>query len=315
MIHSPRNVSLVLIALGMAMSGCEGEFDGEFRHRSSLQRTTNGLVLHDDGGAGHAGMMSTNCPFETDFGLVTGDYQLPGDDEEVQDVGSHVLGPNSILAVQPGAIYVLNKVTGDYLTDSVEIDGAVAGRFFDEGIVALVAGEKGCFVDWIDDDGNVDSSASDGCSPGSFDVDPQTGTAYLGGSDGTLEIVTPDGSFDAETGGDLVAWDPKAEVTYVATLDGDVVVGIEPDGSTRWSTSLDGSVKVLESAGRRGAAAVMLEKADGSGLLVYLDGWTGDEITKLETPSAANALTASGDGSTIGMVLEDETHFFGVYLR
>jgi len=311
---STRTVTLALLAVGTCLSGCQKEFDGEFQHRSSLQRATKGLVLHEDGSAGHAGMMSSNCPFETDFGLVTGDYDLPDDDEEVQDVGSHVLGSNSILLVQPGSLHVLNKETGDYTTESHPVDDAVAGRFFGKGIVALIDGDDGCGVDWIDDDGDVVSTVTDNCSPSAFDVDPLSGTTYVGGDD-SIEIVTPEGTVDAEVGGDLVAWDSSAEVTYVATLDGDVVEAIEPDGGLRWSTAVDGLVKVLVPAGGKGAAAVMLEKPDGSGLLVYLDGWTGEVMTELETPSAALGLSVAGNGGTIAMILADETHFYGVLVK
>lgn len=314
MTPSSRHCTLTLVALVVAISGCQPEFDGEFRHRSVLERSTNGLVLHDDGGAGHAGMMGSNCPFETDFGLVTGDYDLPDEDEEVQDIGSHVLGSNSILLVQPNTINVLNKMTGEYATDIMHVPDAVAGRFFDEGIVALLRGDDSCMVDWIDDDGNETTIETGDCSPGSFDVDPQTGTAYLGGPV-AVEIVTPAGSIDAEVSGDLVAWDPSAEVTYVATLDGDLVEAIEPDGTLRWSTAVPGIVKVLAPAGNKGAAAVMLEQRDGGGLLVYLDGWTGDQISKLETPSAAKGLAVSANGGNIAMILNDQTHFYGVYVK
>jgi len=304
-----------IILVGGSMAGCQPEFEGDFRHRSTMQRSTNGLVLHDDGAAGHAGMLGTNCPFETDFGMVTGDYDLPGEDEEVQDVGSHVLGSNSVLLVQTSTLHVLNKNSGDYVTEEVDLPGVLSGRFSDDGVVAVVDAVIGCSVEWFGDDGSVSVVEIPRCSPNAFDVDPQTGTAYVGTVDGALEIVTPVGSVDADTGGDLLAWDPVAEATYVATLDGDTVEAVASDGSVRWSTSVQGAVQVLEPAGRHGAAAVMLEKANGTGLLVLLDGWTGDEISKLPTPSAAKGISFAGNGGSVAMVLDDETYFYGVYLK
>jgi len=258
-------------------------------------------------------MLGTNCPFETDFGMVTGDYDLPGEDEEVQDLGSHVLGSNSILLVQSSAVHILNKSSGDYVAESVPLPGVLGGRFFDAGLVAVLDHGAGCSVEWIDDDGGTSTVEVGGCSEAAFDVDPATGTAYVGAA-GSVEIVTPEGAVDADTGGDLVAWDPVVEAAYVATRGGDMVEAIEPDGSVRWTTSLSGAVQVLEPAGRHGAAAVMLEQSDGSGRLVMLDGWTGQRRAELDTPSAAKDLSVAGNGGSLAMVLDDQTHFYGVYL-
>jgi len=307
----PMQAVLTLVA-GALFAGCQPQFEGEFRHRSVLQRSTQGLVLLDDGSAGHAGMLGTNCPFETDYGMVTGDYDLPGEDEEVQDIGRHVLGANSILLVQDHAVHILNKNDGDYAVESLDVSQVIGGRFFDGGVVTVSGGDAGCLVDWFGDQGDGLQVETAGCD--AFDVDPIDGTTYIDTVEGGVRIVTPSGSVDTPVSGDLLAWDAVSEVTYVASLGGDTVDALTPEGEVRWRTTLSGSIQVLEAAGRRGAAVVMLERPDESGLLVYLDGWTGDELSRLETPSAAKGVSVAGNGGSIALVLDDETHFYGVYL-
>src|SRR5687767_4215452 len=67
--------------------------------QSSLGLATRGVALHSRGDVGHAGMAGTNCPFETTQGNVTGDYDLPDEGEEVQDVGTSPLGDETVALV------------------------------------------------------------------------------------------------------------------------------------------------------------------------------------------------------------------------
>ncbi len=86
-------------------------------------------------------MSGTNCPFETRFGRVTGDYDLPVADEETQDGGPSVLGGESVLMVQRhlNVVTVVNKADGEYDSQRHIWPGVLGSRFTDRGLVGVVA--------------------------------------------------------------------------------------------------------------------------------------------------------------------------------
>ena len=126
-----------LVALVASLAGCATTEDGDapIRYRSTLTASTAGLVLHDDGETGHAGMFETNCPFETQGGDVTGDYDLPDHGEEVQDGGVSAMGPATVVLVLGPKVHLLEKSTGQYLVDKLLWQDVEQVRLFDEGLV------------------------------------------------------------------------------------------------------------------------------------------------------------------------------------
>lgn len=303
-----------IVTLGVLAAGCAAEpVDAPIRYGSTLARSTSGLVLHETGERGHAGMSGTNCPFETRFGRVTGDYDLPDSDEEVQDGGESVLGDETVLLVQPhmNLIHLLEKSTGDYITERVRWHGIQAGRLTDDGLVGLVDEGDGCFVQWKDGEDVVGEAPAPHCDPDHFDAHPDG--AVLFGFDDRAVLVRPDGGeVEVDAGGELVVFDAALDHWYVARHGETTVIAIDAAGARLWSTEVAGGVTALGHAGRKEAAVVSMELDDGRGAVAYLDGRTGEELAWIETPSAAPELTTSLDGSTLALVLPDETHFYGV---
>lgn len=297
----------ILAALGLL--ACAESEEAPIRYRSTLQQSTRGVVLHEGGERGHAGMFETNCPFETRRGRVTGDYDLPEEGEEIQDGGESALGPETVIAVIPGVVHLMEKSTGDYVLDSVPWAGVVGARLTGDGLVGLTRLDGACELGWRADDGELRTVAIDACDARSFDA-AIDGTVALGGD--PVRLVTPDGAVDAEASGRLVAFDDVLGLLYVAKVGGDELAGVEPDGSIRWTTPIDGAIRSLAAAGRPGAAVLSVERPDGTGAVVWVDGRDGAPAGEVVTPSAAPAVTASPEGGVVALVLPDETHFYEV---
>lgn len=302
----PRTTTLLALLL---LSACQADQGAELRYRSTLTVTTRGVGLHEDGQKGHAGMMSTNCPFETEKGSVTGDYQLPGEGEEIQDVGWSWLGTETVVAVLEPHVFLLEKSLGYYRHEDVEVPGVQLARLYDTGLVALTSDTTGCALVWIED-GERLGTVQVPCGS-DLTTDPASGLAVVA-SGGQVGILEPSGVTLTEVSGDLVAWDPATEATYVATAGDSLVTAMEPDGAIRWTAEVEGAVTALTDAGARGAALVVLEQPDGRGGVVYLDGWTGGERGWLDTPQPARQATVSGNGAVLALSADNGAHFYDI---
>jgi hypothetical protein len=303
-----------MLTAGALAGGCASpEQATALQHEATMTRVTRGLVLHETGERGHAGMFGTNCPFETRFGRVTGDYQLPDEDEEVQDGGPSSLGDETVLLVQPhrNVVHLLEKSTGDYEHERVRWYGVISGRLTLDGLVGLAEDDDGgCSIQWLEDEAVVSSVEAPHCDAGAFDASPG-GTVLLGLDDGAVLVRPDELPVQVEADGRLVVFDPAMDHWYVAREGADEVVAIDNSGARLWSTVVDGPVVALGHAGARGAAVVSHELGEGGGV-TYLDGRTGDELGQVGTPSAAPKVTHSGDGSTLALVLDEEAHFYSV---
>jgi hypothetical protein len=299
---------LVLVSV---IAGCAQEEAPPIRYRSTLQASTRGIVLHDGGDRGHAGMFDTNCPFETERGSVTGDYDLPDAGETVVDGGESTLGPETVVLTIDDDVYLLEKSTGEYVLDLVSWPDVDTVRITADGLVGLVSTDDGCAVEWWADGAIVGHVAVEDCDPGAFDVS-RDGIAVVGGT--SVVFVDPLGQTPTSESGRLVAFDDGLGVAYVAAEGGDEVRAVRPDGTFVWSTILDGAIRGLAVAGAHGAAVVTVERSDGSGVIDWLDGKTGELLAEVDTPSAAPSVSTSPDGDMIGLVLAEEVYFFEVDL-
>jgi hypothetical protein len=299
-----------LFALVSVVAGCSRE-EPPIRYRSTMQASTRGVVLHDGGDRGHAGMFDTNCPFETERGSVTGDYDLPDAGETVQDAGETSLGSETVVLTIEDDVYLLDKSDGDYVYEQVEWPDVDDVRITDDGLVGVVATDDGCAIEWWVDGEVVDHVGVGACDPRAFDV-ALDGTVVLGGP--SVVFVDPDGVAETPESGRLVAFDDSLNQSYVADPGGDEVRAVRPDRTFVWSTRVDGAIRGLGVAGAHGAAVVTVERSDGSGAIEWLDGTTGKLLAEVDTPSAAPALTTSPDGDVIALVLAEEVYFFEVDL-
>ncbi|MCB9796692.1 MAG: hypothetical protein H6741_28670 [Alphaproteobacteria bacterium] len=272
--------------------------------RSTFEGSTKGLVLHKDGDAGHAGMFGTNCPFDTWTGQVTGDYDLPDSDEDVQDGEETELGGITLAAVIPGTVHVLDKTGGEYSHVSLPLPGVTQGRLTEDGVVGMT---EDCALSWVGLDGALRRSVTLSACEAGLETEPATGLTLVAGSPARLT----DGNFvtEAEASGDLVAFDGAAQAFYVARSGEARLSALELDGSLRWSVETSGPVTALDDGGETGAAGVVLELAEG-GAVAFFDGLTGARTRFAETPSAADDLSVSGNGQVVALVRPQQAFFF-----
>lgn len=303
-----RNMWLGLVLAGAA--GCSSQAVN-FEHQSELEVNTRGVELDDSGGAAVAGMFGTTCRVAVSDASVGEDYDFPTDNEEVQDAG--ILNGEDAVLVQSdlGAHLTYPDRVWDWSTEDFGTTGVVEGRIFDDG-VALLTDDGNCHVEWQggDTDVSVDMPADLCVGGSSFTVAPD-GQIFVANG-GEIVTATAEGSEGLGADAELVVWDDAAQVLYTAFVGDSVMTGLEADGTVRWTTDLDGAVVSFDAMGPLGSAAVMVEKDNGTGALLTVDGFTGDVTSSLATPSAAEEVEVSSSGDSLALVLNREVHFFNV---
>ncbi|MCB9684069.1 MAG: hypothetical protein H6735_03375 [Alphaproteobacteria bacterium] len=314
-----------LVALTVALGACTTTEPLTVEHRSVLSYRTLGIALDHDGIRGHAGMAGTTCDFGTRMGAVDADYDFEGQHDTVTD-GTD--GPDGFttVVVTGGGVHVVRPDDGDVV--DVLVGSPDHGVLVGEADVVVIGGG----VDGGGDGGTEAPPGDDGgCNAGYFHVgklkawsvlelpeaacdrDAEVSSdhrerVYVATPDGVV-VVAPDGWSRIDATGDLVAWDAAADVLYLANAGEGVVRALEVDGSLRWEVELGGAIRALGDLGEQATAVVSVDR-DGAGAVVFLDGQTGETRADVKTPSAARDLVASGDGSVVGLVLKDQTHFY-----
>ncbi len=291
-------IGLSIVAL-MMFGGCDYQA-GQFDHQATLHTQTRGVVVHENGDVAQAGMFGTTCDVYTGDASIGTDYDYASDEEVVTDI--HM---GEVLIVSPDSIIIQDgRNAGE-----VAQPGVVDSRLTDDGFVSVSGNDAGCSVSWTGDM-TVSTAVDSGlCNSTSMSVDRTNGNAFVGTADGAFG-VDADGATQIDTVSDLISWDPTAEVLYAATSGGIEVLGLEADGTERWSVQLDGAVASLEAMGTLGQAVVSIQKYSGHGEIVTIDGITGEVLTAVATPSAADDLASSEDGSMVAVTTESAVHFF-----
>lgn len=295
--------------LALAAAGCAREAV-DFEHTSELEVNTRGMAIHPNGDAAQVSMYGTTCRVEVESGAIGQDYDYPSDMEEVQDAGA-LAGELAVLVVSPEGVHVSYPDRGwDWTAETVDLPDTVEARITEDGVAAL---SSACEVSWVGGPGRdpvaIDSLSD--CSEAGFAAGP-AGSAFVGGASEVVRVV--DGNaVGLGIAGELVAWDVTADLLYVAVRGGDALHGVEADGSLRWSVPVDGAIVDVTAMGGLGSAAVMVDRANGTGELVVVDGFTGAITSDLPTPSAATGLRSSASGEVLAMVLPRAIHFFRVH--
>jgi len=308
---------LALLGLVVATAGCSDAL--MFTHQSTLYQNTRGIILHDTDGWGYAGgqvgMVGTTCAVDTEWATVGTDYDYPGTDETVEDVGDQ--GGNIVVLVASDEGVHIQKDDGFWGSDTedIPVPDVQQGRLLDdEGVVVLVGDDEDCGVEWVGTTapGRTDLSP-DVCAgnPG-LGVDPTLGSAFVGHRGG-VSLVTPSATeVITEEPSELVEWDPVAEVLYAAEIGSTTVRGIEVDGALRWTTEVGGAVVALDDMGARASAVVTVTYEMGSGGVVVIDGFTGEISNGFDTPGPADEVRTAHDGRTLALADDQQVHFYKV---
>ena len=308
-------LAALLLASACTLEGPSAADPDALVYRAAFDGETRGVVLHESGDEGHAGMFGTNCPFDTRTGGVTGDYDLPDQDEDVQDGEETELGDITLTATIPetGTVHVLDKTGGAYTHVPLALAGVTEGRLVRDGIVGLTGD---CALHWIGFDGTTRATASVEHCAGDVEVDPDRGVAFVADTAGS---VLTDGSTTvaAPVSGDLVAFDDVHRHFYVATSGGSSLAAVQADSTVRWSVEVPGRITALDDGGDTGSVAVVLELDDrgnqgGDGGVAFFDGATGERTLFARTPTAADDLAVSGNGRVLALVRPEQTFFYGL---
>lgn len=296
-------------------TGCAA-LDSDLQYRGSLPDVeTNGVVLFEDGEAGHAAMFSTTCVVDPDGG-VQEDVDVVGDDSEVVLDGSRDGDGSVVLARTRDELHVISSTldfngwaAADPTIGTFPVDGIVNAKLTNDGIAVATD----CSMAWLGDDGleldrvNFTDVGCTGMDP-NFDVDAATGTGFVN-VDGSILSITPDGAATFAEG-DLLAWSASQSGLITADNGATSVNFVEADGNVRWSTDLGAPVLGVADLGARGLVAVMVERADG-GKLVTVDATTGLIDRSFDLPDTAE-MVVSANGQTIAMVLQDTVHYYNL---
>lgn len=301
-----RHLSPALALLILA--ACSPTDDAsDFAYETTFNKRTNGVILHEDGDSGHAGMFGTNCPFDVESGAVTGDYDLPGSDEEIQDGEPTEVGEITFTAVQPDVVHVVDKTGGEYTVIPLETPGVSEARLAWDGIVYL---DAACRVKQVDLAGTATVTyALDGCSDADIEVDPTDGSGIVATLGHTAHFangeLTP-----LEVQGDMVAYDGWSDLYYLAERGAPTLTAITPEGQVVWSVQAPYPITSLDDAGMLESAAVVLERPDGRGEIAFFDAAAGDLTRRGVTPSPADDLAVSDSGTTLALVRPEQSFFF-----
>lgn len=285
-----------------ALTACGVGTTGEFQHSSSLATDARGVAVHDDGRIAQVGMSGTTCDIDITTGMIGTDFDYAGSDEVVAEAGI-VNGVPSTLIVSEAGLHIQDIDAWD-VAPADPMSGVIDATLVDDGTVALSSNDS-CDVTWSD--GGSITVSSSACDNGSIAAD-SSGTAFISDENG-LSIVTPEGVQALGISGDLFAWDNATDVLYVAESGGVTVHGVEIDGTVLWSTDIQGIVTAVDTLGDQGAALIAAQTFSSGGLILELDGLTGEVLAETNTPSSAANITASADGNTIAVANRGMVHF------
>lgn len=293
---------VLLVGLGLvAAVGCTTNQVG-VEHTAQLETRARGLALLDDQDSSQVGMAGNTCQVQTSTGAIGADVDVaPGEEDVVTDA----FGTDTVIIGQAG-VYVLDGSGWGGYEPVVSQVGVTDARLTDS--LDVVALSDSGSVSWNGGDPVATSGASD------FAIDRVSGTAFVVDGSG-LSVVTPDGATTTATGNyDLVAYDPASDAVYVATIGGSEVRALEVNGTQRWAADLGGSITSLDDMGAAGSVAIMMEVPSGMGELVVLDGRSGEQLSSVATPSAADEVLVGNNGESMALVLPNEVHFFSIDL-
>lgn len=285
-----------LIALTALASVACTPGSSTFEHQADLDVSARGVALGQDGIRGQVGMAGTTCAVDSRTAVIGADIDYGAGEEVVRDAAI-VDGRETYLIESADGLHFQDGELGLEPADELGEAGALAdAKLFDFGAVALTddqllwtTGERARVGSVL----NMDVAGD--------------GTAFV--ADGLLREVGPEGT--AVLGdADWVAHDRALDVLYAAV--GTELRILDRDGAELAMTEFSGVVRAVEDLGERGQALVVVERDNGTGELVVVDGQTGEIAGRVITPGAADAVATSGNGRTIAVTVPSGVHFFGV---
>jgi len=288
-------------------------------HQSSMDVMSRGVALHDadssfDGA--QVGMRGTTCDVDVAFGSIGSDYDYPGDDETVDDVATDDNGDVNVIVTGDKGVHIQQTDGWNTSSRDFEIDGVVVGRNFEDGAIVLAEGDgDDCALHVVgtDNDRVVRLKPDQQClGVHTLETDPTAGGAWIGSDGGLWSYEGSEVVVVSEAPSNIVAYDPFTDGLYTAELGGTVVTAFEPDGSIRWQSDVGASIYSLADLGAEEAVAVSVNYDSGTGGVLFLDGWTGEQRAEEPVSTPNNRVVTSRDGRRLAIVSNDRVDFYDV---
>ena len=296
---SPRTLSVcALIAACTAACGIENEL----QYTSTLEASTHGVVLSEDGLDGTAGMVGMTCTIDTSFGCPTEDIDLPTEEEEVVDhYDGRTLGRSDL------GLHTIDREGYDASLDVAGEQIRAAAFAYDGAMWLAGRPETGCALHL------PDGTVVDGLDPVACrrdaDVAVDRSGAFFVSSAGVTQRVDHDGSAVLAAAGELVAWDDALGLLYTADAGGEELWALTREGKERWRVKVRHPVLQIAARGTRGQVLVRLERKDDT-LLERRDGRTGELLGRSQLGEEDGDIVVSENGRTLGFVQRDRVSFF-----
>lgn len=304
-----RSVPFVLAVAAFA-SACQ--WDPMFlEHQSTLYTSARGVALDTDpSGNAQVGMNGTTCAVDTAYGTPSTDYDYPGTDEEVDDVSDDGV----VVITGDDKVHLQHSDGWTTSSEDYDVPAAQVSVALDDGAVTYGGDDDRCALTWVGQRDAVSDLPPAICgSRTDVAADPTDGTTYVGTTIGTYEVEPGEAPTTiSEEPAELIAYDLTTELLYTAEVEGSVVRAIDTTGSEAWVATIDGAVIALDDMGAEAAVAVSVARADGTGGIVVLDGFTGIPSTSLSLPTPGDEVVGSNDGGQIAVVGDGQVGFFGV---
>lgn len=315
-----RGLGLLSVVL---VVGCGVEADTMFTHQGQVMAQARGLVISADGTEGVAGMYGTTCVFDAQSGQMGQDFDLEGDDENIED------GSDSgvVLVRSQGGIHLLNPYGQAYSEsnvptwqsdsgnddafDTTEMENVIAARWLGESPVVLVSELGHCGLHGLAENAFTVALDSSVCATYRDMIVDEAGRIYVGTATEILAVQNQAASQWTDVGTTAMSWDEASQAMYMVTDGGQTLQAREMDGRIRWERATLG-VTALTHMGPRGALATMEHNGEGRGVLAVYDGANGDVVEATDTPSAGTDLAISENGTTLAIAADQFIHLFAV---
>lgn len=293
----------VLLLASATLVGCA--IENELRYTATLDASTHGVVLTDDGLQSHAAMSGTTCTIDPRWGCPTDDADLPTEDETVVDHhGGITLGRSAV------GVHTITGSAWDAVDDLLLTDVRVA-RLTDAGRVVLAGTPQTCalHVDGADPTGVPESLCAEGVRAS---VDRERSDLWVAADDGLYRVGARGIARFGSDGADRVARDATRRLTFLAHTGGTALRALDDDGSPVWSVATGGSIRSMATRGDKGDVLVLVSRPDGFGVIERRDGASGLLRSASEVPDGDGELAVSGNGAAIAIVRADQVHYYAM---
>ncbi len=298
---------LAASSLILVLSACTSEPSVGLHLDSTMQARTQGVVLHDGGELGNAGMFDQICVFDSERAEVVGDLDLGDSEERLLDAHGDLA-----LAVTDQMVYEFTRTDLGVATPILSAD-AIAARVLDDGIAALVVEDGACGIAFDTSDVQAFYPVGFDCDRSTgFTADRASGTVFVGdGRD--LTRVTADGQTITWPGeqATILAFDAQHQQVIMAMPGSSTVRAANMEGEQVWGVDLSGAVASLAAAEAEGIISVVVDQGAAGGEMVMVDGLDGVQVVSHLTPTIAD-VTFSSDGLSMALITPDQVHLYDV---